>query len=396
MAANTWAPWVHLTTPDVLLPYTVQEWVVHTEEGTHPWAQLTLRYELSSGFRAAADQLPPTLWWAEDTPVLVSWGSNPAAREDFVGYVVSPELISHPDTQQQHFVAAQMLDVRYTLLGASKILQTSRTHTWRQCTVAYMAQSIAAANSLAAVTDPHGRVFDRVQASLSDFRYLQDRAAEVGYRLAVQGTTLYLTDPRRQLVPSVPTYRQSRTPGMADSMQAFRAVIGETDPAGAIRATHTAVAVSPAGVVTTAQAQQQRRSVVTGADVPPQVGRYASNYPTGSYATAQAVTSAAALADLWWVHAAATLDGDVRLRPGCVVSLGGSALTSQYAGTWMVRCAHHRLVVNQLNPRLSTYYADVELGRDQAAALTHVPWVPGPANSAAAVNGRWTARRSSS
>lgn len=394
MVANRWAPWVKLATPNVLLPFTVTEWSTHTEENAHPWAQLTVRYYMSPGFQVVADHLPPSLWWAENTPVQVSWGSTPATAETFVGYVVSPEIILHPTSQQQHVVNGQMIDIRYTLLGATKKLQTARTRTWRNCTVAYMAQTIAAENGLACVTDPHSRVFDqRIQASVSDFRFLQDRASEVGYRLSVDGTTLYCTDPRRQLVSTAPQFRQSRAPGMADTMQIFQAVTGETDPAGTIRAQHTAVTLSSAGVLSTAQAQAPRIDPVTGSNLAPQVGRYTTQYVSSSYQDAQAITEAAAMADLWWVHASATVDGDVRLKPGAVVDLSGSALTSQYAGAWMVRCAHHRLVVNLLDPKLSTYFADLELGRDQVQTATVIPWTPAREYTSAVVDGRWMARQ---
>lgn len=394
MAADRWGPWVRLTTPGVLLPYTVTQWVVHSEEGMHPWAQLTVRYQLSPGYRAAADRLPPTLWWAEDTAVEVTWGSTPAAFETFVGYVVSPELLSVLSTQQQPYVSAQMLDVRYTLLGATKPLQTARTRTWRQCSVAYMAGVIAAANGLASVTDPHPRVFDvRIQAAESDFAFLRARAAESGYRLSVSGTTLYLTDPRRPLVASVPEVRQSRTPGTADTMQAFRAVAGETDPAGAIRARHTAVALTAAGVVTAATAESARTDPVSGARLAPQVGRHATGYVAGSHAAAAAIADAAALTDLWWVSADATVDGDVRLRAGCAVTLGGDAVAPQYAGTWMTRSAHHRMTISALTPRLSTYYVDLTLGRDQASSASLSPYAAPPAYASVLAGGRWTATR---
>lgn len=392
MAASRWAPWVKLTTPGVLLPFTVLEWVMHSEEGMHPWAQLTLRYHLLPGYRIAADRLPPSLWWAENTPVEIMWGSTPATKASFVGYVVSPELIAQPDTQRA-YVTGQMIDVRYTLLGVTKTLQTAQTTPWRQCSVSYMAQAIAAAHGLAAVTDPHPRVFDsRTQAAQSDFAFLQDRAAEVGYRLAVDGTTLYLTDPRRPLVASTPSYLMSRVPGMGDTMASFQAVAGETDPAGAIRATHTSVAISARGVVTSAQAQAPRTGPL-GAPLDPQVGKYATGYVSGSHVDAQAITNAAALADLWWVHADAVVDGDVRLRAGCPVTLGGAALTTQYTGAWMTRAAHHRLVLSPLEPRLSTYYVDLTLGRDQAATLTQQPWQDTPQYTSGIVGGRWQAQR---
>jgi phage protein D len=289
-------------------------------------------------------------------------------------------------------VGGQWLDVRYTLLGATKPLQTAQTRTWRQCSVAYMTQQIAALNGLNAITDPHSRVFDaRQQSAQSDFSFLQDRAEESGYRLTVDGTTLCMTDPHRILVPGMPTFVQHRTPGVQDTMQAFRAVVGETDPEGAIRAQHTAVALSWNGVLTGATASAARVDPVSGASVAPQVGRYATGYVATSYADAVAITQAAAHRDLWWVSATATVDGDPRLRPGCAISVSGDAIASQYAGAWMVRSAHHRISLDLRGAVYSSYYVDLELGRDQAASLTQLPWTPVPQASSVLVGNTWRA-----
>lgn len=389
---SKWLPSVQLVTPNVLLPFKALEFSLHAEEGKHPLAQLTLRYFLSNSFRAAADSLPPSLWWPDNTPVEISYGSSALNAATFYGYVISPELLNDTDQGQQAYVQGQVLDVRYTLLGATKPLQTAKTEIWRHCTVAYMAQSIAQANGLAAVTDPHPRVFDsRQQASQSDFAFLQARASESGYRLAVDGTTLYLTDPRRALVSSTPNFVQHRVPGVQDTMQYFRPTVGEIDPLGAIRAQHASAAVSWNGVVTSAQAAAPRIDPVSGQNVSPQVTRYSSEYVAQGYADASAITQAAASRDLWWVHATAQVDGDVRLRPGCVINVGGDAVTSQYAGEWMVRCAHHRLKLDPLGPQYSEYYADLELGRDQTSTLTRVPSPVITQPVSTLINNKWQA-----
>lgn len=392
-ASNSWAPWVRLNTPDVLLPYLVTEFELHLEEGVHSWAQLTVRYHLPASFQAVVNNLPPSLWWPDNTPVQVFFGSTSAEVEQFVGYVVSPELMNAPG-QQVGYAYGQMLDVRYLLLGATKPLQSATTRTWRACTVPYMAQQIAQENRLAAVIDSDTRVFSgRQQASQSDFAFLQDRAAESGKRLVADGIRLCMTDPRAPLTDAVPRFTQNRTPGRQDTLLAFSAVVGETDPSGSIRAQHSTTGVSKAGVVPPAVSSAPRSDLVTGTDVAPQVQRISTGYVARSYADARAISQAAALRDLWWVHGSARVDGDVRLRPGCVVDLGGAVVTPQHAGEWMTRSAHHRFSLNPLGDRYSTYEVDLELGRDQEASLTRVSSVAREQFSAALVNGRWVAQR---
>ncbi|MFE9834040.1 hypothetical protein ACFYP4_02655 [Streptomyces sp. NPDC005551] len=386
-----WAPWVSIATPKVLLPFYIKELVVHSEEGMHQWAQLTVRYYLSSGMRTALGSLPPSLWWAEDKPVRITYGPRRAISKEFVGYVVSPELISDATDPAPH-VEGQMLDVRYTLLGATKPLQTTRARTWSTCQAQYIVRELASANGLNALVGKHPRVFEQRQQAESDFHFMQRIADEVGWRLVADGSTIYFTDPRTPLTSQTPLFRQNATAGLQDTMQAFRAVSGELDPAGAIRAQHEALSLSSAGVISTARTTATRTDAATGREIAAQVRRRAADHVAGSYAEAQAITTAAATRSLWWVSATATVDGDVSLMPGTVVRLGGSALTSQYAGKWMTRSAHHRITLNQADRRLSSYYVDLQLGRDQPDRLTvdKVPFMPLRRNVLA--NARWTSR----
>lgn len=389
---SQWGPWVRVHRPEVLLQSMVLSLDVHREDGMHEWAQVTVRYFLADGFRAVVNGLPPSLWWAENTPVRILYGPSRGVTREFVGYVVSPELL--PGSDDQNVRGGQMIDVRYTLLGATKMMQSARERTWRTCTAAYMARQIGQEAGLAVVAPDHPRVFAlRQQALQSDYAFLQDRADEIGWRLAADGTTLFLTDPRQPLVPHSPRFNQHQLPGRQDTMQSFQAVAGETDPSGALRAQHTAVGLSRTGVVSAATYSAPRLDAVSAQSLPAQVERYDTRHVTESYSEADAVTRAAAVRNLWWVHGTATVDGDVRLGPGCVVALGGAALAPQYQGRWMVLSAHHRIVLSQLDRSLSTYYADLELGRDQASGLTRMSPADVPLTTSTLVGGRWTARR---
>lgn len=360
----------------------------------HEWAQVTVRYFLSDSFRVVADGMPPSLWWPEDTAVRLLYGPSSAISREFTGYVVSPELLSVPEGHR-HYVGGQMIDIRYTLLGATKPLQSARQRTWSSCTAAYMARQIGQEAGFAVMAPDHRRVFPvRQQALQSDFAFLQDRAEEIGWRLAADGTTLSLTDPRQPLGRYAPRFNRHLTPGQQDTLLSFRAVAGETDPSGGLRAQHSAVGMTQAGRVTSTQTSLPRWDPVSGADLPAQVAQFDTRYVTRSYRDVEAVTQAAAVRNLWWVHGAATVDGDVRLGPGCVVSLGGAALTAQYQGRWMVRSAHHRISLNQLDRSQSTFYTDVELGRDQPGQLTRMDPVEMPSvSSVLSSNGRWLAGR---
>jgi phage protein D len=387
---SQWKPFVRITTPDVFLPFVISDLVVHKEEKQHQWAQITVRYYIAPNSNPLLGELPAELWWEENKPVRIVYGGTPALPAEFVGYVVSPELISTGSTDPH--IAGQMINIRYTLLGATKPLQTLRDKVWTSCTASYMAREIAAANGLAAVVGTHPRVFDSRHQHESDFSFLRRIAAEIGWRLSVDGSTLYLTDPRTALTSATPVFRKHSVGGLQDTMQSFTAVAGDLDPSGAIRAEHETVSLSSAGVVMPATSTADR-TTSTGQSVGAQVRRRTTGYVAGSYAEAQAVSAAAVSRNILWAQAAATVDGDTGLAPGCVVSLGGKALPNPYTGQWMTRSAHHRISISLKDPRMSSYYVDLTLGRDQADRLTVLSAPAVPAAASVLTAGRWTSRR---
>lgn len=388
-----WAPYVRIRTPRVLLPFVVQDFTVHLQEGMHPLAQITVRYHLPETFQPIIRELPPGLWWPEDTAVEIIYGPRRAVARSFVGYVVSPELLDNSGSREMS-IPGQMLDVRYTLLGASKRLQTARDRAWRSCTASYMATQIAEEAGLLAVVSPHTRVFDLRQQTLqSDFAFLQDRAREIGWRLLVDGTTLYFTDPRQPLDPRAPVFRQTANAGAQSTLLSFSATVGETDPTGAIRARHEAVSLSGTGLLSAARADAPHGASNTQTMLKPQISRYDQQHVAQSWEEASRITQAAASRDLWWVAAEAMVDGDADLGPGRLVSLGGDGLTTQYRGEWMTRSARHRITLSHVHERASEYYVDLQLGRDQANGLTKTRAPVVPEASSALIRGRWVTRR---
>lgn len=387
-----WAPYVRIVTPQVFFPFFVTDFVLHSEEGQHQWAQLTVRYHIPSTMRPVLSELPAELWWQENKPVRITYGTRRSVAKEFVGYVVSPEVLLANDRPPMPHIPGQMIDVRYTLLGPTKPLQTVKNTAWVTCQAAYIAREIAERNGLTMVAGAHARVFDYRQQTESDFVFLRRMAQEVGWRLVADGTTLYFTDPRTALTSRVPVFRQNGVAGRQDTMQSFTAVTGELDPAGEIRAEHEAVSLSPAGVVMPSVSSVSR-SQPAGGEIPAQVLRRTSGYVASSYNEAQSVSAAAARRGLWWVSATATVDGDVDLAPGCVVSLGGEALTAQYTGRWMTRAAHHRISISPTDRRLSSYYVDLTLGRDQADRLTTRKSGPLPRTRNVLAGGHWVSRK---
>jgi hypothetical protein len=59
----------------------------------------------------------------------------------------------------------------------------------------------------------------------------------------------------------------------------------------------------------------------------------------------------------------------------------------------MTRSAHHRISISLKDPRMSSYYVDLTLGRDQADRLTVLSAPAVPAAASVLTAGRWTSRR---
>jgi len=338
--------------------------------GEHAIAQLTVLTPVTADRQALEQSVPSSMIIADRTPVHFTYASSPADSYDFYGYVASHRKLS---TQGVSRIAGMVtLPVQYTLTGSSMPMQNAVSRSFLNTTGSAIARQIAAANQLAAYVTPSPRIFPaKTQAAVSDFSFLQDLAAQVGFQCWVDNSLVYFVDPAVSIDPagfSAPVLRRDMQPGVWDTLSAFESTVGETDPSGSYLTSYSANTLrSSSGQLATASAIPTRTS--PGASAPPAFARVVKGSVASSYAEAQDIANAAMSTQRYWVSACASCDGDTRLRPGRTVRLAGRALPGADQGLWRICQATHRITLDPLLKAHNTYHIDLELGRDQEGAL---------------------------
>lgn len=362
--------------------------------GQHAIAQLTILTPVSADRVVLEQSVPAAMIFPDGTPVHFTYASSGADVYDFYGYVASHRKL-HTESVSK-IAGVSTLPVQYTLTGSSMLMQSARNRVYLSASASSVARQVAAANQLAAFVTVHPRVFPaKTQAGVSDFVFLQDLALQAGYQCWVDNSLLYFVDPSISLTPagqSAPTFRRDALAGIWDTLAAFSATVGESDPSGSYLTSHTAATLRGAsGLLAAATATPLRISPATSA--PPSFGRMVKGELASSYADARHVADAAASTHRYWVSATATVDGHTALRPGRTLTLTGAALTAADQGAWRIGCAVHRITLDPLMAARNTYQVDLELGRDQESALNlRAPRPIAPAPGAMVlVGGAWRA-----
>lgn len=296
------------------------------------------------------------------------------------------------ETDPRYGYAVQ-IPVVYTLTGTSMLMQTRRNRTWRDTSPSAIARTVGTEYNLQPRVDGSSVRLGQQMQSMSDWQFLCDVSDQIGYRAYVDGTQLWFVD-RETVMPaadgSVPLFRMTKSPGAQDTLREFSAVLGDTDPAGGVRARYRAVAYNRTSRVLTPASYSQSRTTLHGRQVSAVLDRQYDGRPTASYT--QAGRLLAAESDWLWVEARAVTNGDPRLRPGTLVELQGDAIGENNLGLWMVRSAVHKISVNLLYPQKTTYTTTLVLGRNDARKLDlKVQHPPVSAAPTELVNGRWRA-----
>jgi phage protein D len=362
--------------------------------GEHAVAQLTILTPVTADRTVLEQSVPSSMIIPDGAAVHLTYGSSGADSYDFYGYVASHRQLH---TQAvSHLPGITTLPVQYTLTGASYVMQSATSRTYLSATASSIARQVAAANQLAVYTTACPRLFPaKTQAAQSDFTFLQDLARQVGFQCWVDNSLLYFVDPAVSLTPvgaSAPLFRRDAHPGVWDTLSAFHATTGETDPSGAYLTAHTVSTLrSASGQLATAKATPLR-TAPSGSSVPA-FTRVVTGSVASSYAEAVSVATASAANHRYWVAASATVDGHTALRPGRTVNLAGDALTGAESGAWRITSAVHRITLDPVTALRNTYHTDLELGRDQENALTLStprPAAP-PPGAMLLLGGRWRA-----
>lgn len=364
---------------------------LYQAEGAHQVAELTVMHTYNPRFPSQQWRTPAGSVWPENTPVHLQFGWYTDDSADWYGYVASSRVVA--TESDPRFGYAVQVPVVYTLTGTSMPMQTRRNRTWRGTTASATARQIAQEYSLQPQIDPTAQVDEQSTQAASDWQYLNNLADRIGYRLYCDNTQLWFVD-RSTVMPAPdgtwPTFYQRKSPGVIDSIREFSAVVGDTDPAGGLRARYETVAYNRTSSVLTESAYAQPRRTVQGTPVAPVLTTQYSSRPADSYAQSQRLLGAEA--DWLWVEARAVVNGDPRLKPGSLVELRGAGLGDANEGLWMVRSAVHKLEINHLYPQKSTYSTTLVVGRNSTRTLElGVQRRPRAAAPTVLVSGRWRA-----
>lgn len=387
---NVYAPHVNVLLPALPSAYWVRDMTCWMAEQAHQVVELTVVHVLNSSLPSQQQVSPAgTSVWAEGTAVHLQYGWWADDDGDYYGYVASSRVLA--SESDARFGYAVVVPVVYTLVGASMPMQSHRNRLWQDVSPSYIASSVAASYNLQPQVEVSAvRYASRMQTQ-SDWQFLADLTARVGYRLFLDGCTLWFVA-RDTVMPasdgSVPVVRQDKSPGVVNSLREFSSVIGDTDPAGGVRASYQAAALNAGTGVRSKATLTQLRTDVQGNAVPALVTQQYSGRPAGSYT--EASTLLAGDTTYLWVESRAVTNGDPRLKPGSLVDLEGSALGTENTGLWMVRGATHRIAVNHADRTRTEYTCDLVLGRDDARSLrvpvqSAVPTMP----PVALVAGQW-------
>lgn len=367
---NAPGPRLTVTTPALsgqLLPIAAQ---IRMSEAVHQIASLTVLTPLSRDRQLLDSTVPASLVLPEGTAISFVFGSGSTDTAVWCGYVASRQ-VQHTKTSATNAMSP-VVPVVYTCTGISMPMQSAKSRAYTGITASSAARNVINSYGIAAYIQPHPRIWPALaQGTASDFVWLTQLASMIGYRLIVDVDRIAFVPAETDLTPSTvvePVYTRNVTPGVYDTLIAFDSSSGQTDPSGTVVATQQSYAVRQASGNPQSVAASPQITLGNGAVASPYFTQIATgtaqSYSDAAY-NAQAATSAAR----YWVYADATVDGYTALRPGRTVRLAGSGLSAADQGAWRISTVTHSINLSPLGRTTGTYYAQLELGRDQYADL---------------------------
>lgn len=313
----------------------------------------------------------------EQTPIAINYGMKPNYLGQFLGYVASYQFLrSGTDIGSN---GLKTTCVRYTIVGTSQIMQSTKNVAWKNTSISTIASSIAVKNGFRAVIHPYTQAITYRLQNVSDFKFLSELADEIGYRFYVDNTDLYFVNPRLILdqsnLRSVPEFWSYNTPGLYDTIRKFSPIVGTITPDGGIVANRTVSGINTeTGNVLTATTPYNTFMNPDGSPIAPTITKYYNQRPVDTYYEAKQKLAGDINNNIYWITADCELYGDFRVKPNTLVEFYGNSLPSTEAGRWLVQSATH--IINMPAPTGSKVDADyticAEVVRDQYYAATTV------------------------
>lgn len=344
---------------------------IRMSEGEHQIATLTVLTPLARDRMVLDASVPASLVLPEGTPVSFLWGSSAADSAVWYGYVSSRQ-VQTTKAQTGGNPQVAVVPVVYTCTGVSMPMQSAMGRSYTGVTASAAARLVIADYGISSYIQPHQRIWPALaQGTLSDFAWLAKLAGMVGYRVVMDTAGISFADAATDLTPAsaaIPIYARNLMPGLWDSLISFEPVSGQTDPSGATLTSYTSYAVRPTSGISASSTLSPPVLGGDGLSSAPSFARIAAG-SARSFSDTRYTAAAQAAASRYWVYAAAEVDGSTALRPGRKVKLGGAAITAADAGFWRVGTVTHAVTLAAIGQAYATYYAHLELGRDQAGSL---------------------------
>lgn len=338
---------------------------------------LTLRIEYPANFPAG--QLPT---WPDNAPVSLLWGQSPDLNW-WYGYVNHHTVSSNADS------GTRLMQLTYTCIGTSAILNSAVTTQWQSVTPTYITKSIAAANGFRSVTNPSTWLLEYEQQAETDFQFLNRLANKCGMRFWCSGGTMYMITPTTALEgggqSAIPVFYTDKSLTYNDTCRDLTYTQGVNLP-GSVQANRVLYGIDAAS----GQAFSAATAPVTS------TSRVAlkTTAPATSYSDAQSRVNSWAALSQFWIGAQATLYGNTHLYPGKVVQLTGTSLPSNAAGYWLISSVTHNLSSSgTASPYMDKYLADVVMLKNNASnavTLSNItPVIPEFTTCTLNLSGRW-------
>ena len=304
----------------------------------------------------------------EQTPIQIVYGQKPNYMNSFTGYVASYQLLRRGT--DPGYGNLTTTTVRYTLTGASRVMQSTSNTAWKHTSPSTIAGNIATKNGMRGIIHTYQSAIDYRLQNSSDFKFLAQLANEIGYKFYVDNTDLYFINPKQILnrnnVRNIPQFWSHNQPGFYDTIREFKPTVGTITPDGGIVANRNVVGLNPTTGQLTQATITANATTQSGVPIADYITKFYTEAPAESYYEASQKVLADSLRNIYWNTADAILRGDARVHPNVLVNLVGSALPSDDSGIWLVQTAIHNINKQPLtgNKFANTYTTDTVLIRD--------------------------------
>lgn len=271
--------------------------------------------------------LPP-----ENTPFQMVMGSGPLTTSTFYGYVNHHEDNVDPTGKRI---------TRLVGIGTSKVMNTASLTTWQGQSRSGIVREIGARHRFRTVVHGHNEGLEHWSTgTMSDWKAANALADEIGYRLWVDGPTMWLLDPQKTLASaSVSTTKTVRRSAQTDA-NVFRGSNVPGQVAASKRLVHYGVSGTSNGLVAASTGDP---------DLPVEM----LSAPISTYSEAQFAAQAEGRIRGDQAVVDSTIAGDPTLTPGTPIRFAEDEGTSEQSGLWLINYAEHTLTQREFSSRIS-------------------------------------------